>query len=475
MVTIQIQPHNTVALNQLQLGVQTDYYWKNLIDVPTYSTLLQAVNIKLVRVFDFRPTTPKLMPCLQWNETTKTGTWNWTNVDAFANKVFDIGAEPLFCLGWATNETNIMNKIPLGMTLDSVTKLPNPASYAAYASEWVRHFKQVGLPVRLFEVMNEPNAYFLSDNTKIGYFSDLFKASYQAMKAEDPNIIIGNDCDSIPTLLDYWLSHGIDTDSINFHKYDAGSATLPSNPSYKTDSQVFDYAESRCFTSSGFGRSVTDSQDVYYQFRGKILPILNTESNLSAAWSTGTDIRNVNVAGAVWLALVLRMSILKGLSMHVYFNLESSYSWEKTKPDGGAGFAMINSDNKKPWAPYYVYRMIGPNININDKVLQTDVVDTRLRALTWLHESNMNVLLVNRSHDQIHVQLVGTPASMTSMKVNESIPFENMSPIEETANANDILLSGYTVQLLQAPVATARYLFKQWQDGDTNPTKTVNL
>ena len=443
-----------LVINQLSLGIQTDYSWKNLIDVPAYSTLLQAVNIKLVRVFDFRPTTPKLMPCTQWNEATKTGTWNWTNVDAFTRKVFGIGAEPLFCLGWATNETGIISKIPPGMTLDPVTKLPNPASYAAYASEWVRHFKQVGLPVRLFEVMNEPNAYFLSDSVKIGYFSALFKASYQAMKAENPDIIVGNDCDSIPALLDYWLSHGIETDSINFHKYDGYGIIDPSSPSYRSDSQIFGYAESRCFTSLGLGRSVTDSRNVYYQSRGKVLPIMNTEANVNAHWETGTDIRNVNMVGAVWLALVLRTSILKGLSIHVYFNLESSYNWEKTKPMGGAGFAMINSDNKKPWAPYYVYRMIGPNIGINDKVLQTDVADTRLRVIAWLHESNINVLLINRSHDQIHVQLVGTPANMTSMKVNESIPFENMSLIEETANASDILLSGYTVQLLRAPVAT---------------------
>jgi hypothetical protein len=453
--------------------VQADHYdWNLLVNKPVYGELLKAANIKLVRHFDFRGV-PKIMPCVNWNETTKTGTFDWTNVDVFTRKVFELGAEPLFCLGWA--RPDIQDYIPPGMAVNPSTGLPYPESYAAYCAEWVKHFKQIGLPVRFYEIMNEPFAYFgwTPDATKLKYFTDLYVASYQAMKIENPALIIGNDFNTRKQVLDSWLNWGVEMDSLNFHKYDSGTAD-PSDPNYETDLKLFTDAETQYFGSSPLDRSVMDSQQVYYNARGKILPIICSESNVNGAWREGTDIRNVNMCGAVWRALVLRMSILNRINYVLQYTMSSSYAFGKTQKFDGAGFGFINDDNKKPWPPYYVFRMIGSNLDIGDRVVQASVVDPRLRVVAWIHRDKLNVLLVNKSHDYIEADIQGVPGPFSYMKIDETIPFDDMYIEEGTVNVESIPLRGYTVMLLQTQyTGPRRYVFKQWQDGDTNPVKTI--
>jgi hypothetical protein len=454
LVIVNVYPSKIVGVNQLQLGVQTDWEdWKRLVNEPVYGELLKDASVKLVRQVDFRPTTPKLMPCISWDETTKTGTWDWTYVDAFTRKVFEIGAEPLFCLGWARAVMRA-DELPPGMAINSETGLPYPDSYAVYAREWVKHFKQAGLPVRFYEIMNEPGAYFgwTPDAAKLRYFTDLYATSYQAMKTENPALIIANDFNTRKQVLDYWLSQGVDMDSLNFHKYDSGVID-PTDPSYKTDAQLFIDAETRHFGVNPLGRSVMDSWQVYYNTRGKGLPIIDSEANVNSHWETGTDIRNANMCGAVWLALVLRMSMLNGLSYHAHFQMASSYNWEKiNRPLDGAGFGFINSDNKKPWAPYYLYRMVGPNLAVGDRIVQADTQDARLRVVAWRHGNMLNILVVNTSHDMVEVKLQGVSEACSYMKIDEIMPFENVQIEEGTVDVGTIALSGYTVMLLQKQI-----------------------
>jgi hypothetical protein len=473
MSVVNVQPNRIIAVNQLQLGVHPDWQnWVSFVNEAIYGELLRNANIKLIRVFDFRPTTPKLMPCTYWDEATKTGTWDWTNVDAFTGKVFEVGAEPLFCLGWARS-TAMQDYVPLGMALNPTTGLPYPDSYAAYAREWVRHFKQAGLPVRFYEIMNEPYAYFgwTPDASKLAYFTDLYNASALAMKAENPALIIGNDFNTRKQVLDYWLSQGVETDSLNFHKYDSGVID-PSDPSYRTDAQIFNDAETRMFTSSPLGRSVKDSQQLYYAQRGKLLPIINSESNMNYAWEDGSDPRIVRMSGAVWLALVLRTSMLNGLSFHVHFNMAGSRSWEQTKPLDGAGFGLIDSDSKRPWGIYYVCRIIGPNLDVGDSIVEAITGDARLRVIAWHHKNQLKILVINKTHDLIDVTLQGA-GTCSYWKIDETMPYDNVSIMEGTINAGEPLrLEGYTVLLA---TSVRRYVFKRWQDGDTNPSKVINM
>lgn len=217
-VDVTINANKITGINNLSLGFMLDWQrWTSFIGNPTQRELARNASFKLVRVFDFRSTTPRLMPCTNWNETTKTGTWNWTNVDALVQRIFEIGAEPLFCLGWARD--NIQNYIPPGMAVNTNTSLPYSGSYAAYAKEWVKHFKTLGWPVRYYQIMNEPNFYFgwnPSDTTKLAYYVELWNATAKSMRQENANVLLSQDCITMRNVFDYWLGHGEDVDFWTF-------------------------------------------------------------------------------------------------------------------------------------------------------------------------------------------------------------------------------------------------------------------
>lgn len=446
-VDVTINANKITGINNLSLGFMLDWQrWTSFIGNPTQRELARNASFKLVRVFDFRSTTPRLMPCTNWNETTKTGTWNWTNVDALVQRIFEIGAEPLFCLGWARD--NIQNYIPPGMAVNTNTSLPYSGSYAAYAKEWVKHFKTLGWPVRYYQIMNEPNFYFgwnPSDTTKLAYYVELWNATAKSMRQENANVLLSQDCITMRNVFDYWLGHGEDVDFLDFHKYDADTVNQYS------DSDMFSRAETRQFETSTSYYGVDEARQRWYNARGKRLLAINSESNFSSAWETGTEPKIQQMAGAVWLALVLRMGILKGLNYNVYFEFCSSKSWQEAHGTGW-GFGMTNEDDNRPWFPYYVNKMIGGNLAIGD-----DLVDTTspndIRSVAWIHDEKLNILLICKTNETKTVGLNGVNGQIDVSWIDNTTPAVTPSIQTRTISATETLaMSGYTVALLQAQV-----------------------
>jgi hypothetical protein len=409
--------------------------------------LAQDAGFGLVRVFDFRPTNPRLMPCTHWNESTKTGTWNWANVDALTQKIFEIGVEPLFCLGWARD--NIQNYIPQGMAVNPITQLPYPDSYAAYAAEWVKHFKQLELPVRFYQIMNEPFAYFgwnAENMTKLGYYVELWNTVARAMRQQNPNILLSHDTIMHKKVLDYWTTYGDDVDFLDFHKYDAGTIGEYS------DDQMFSRAEQRFFETSPTLYGVDEARQRWYNGRGKWLPVINSESNFNSAWETGTDPKIQQMTGAVWLALVLRTAVLKGLSYSVYFEFSSSKSWEiANRQSGGIGFGMTNEDDNRPWYPYYVNQFLGNNLGVGDIIKETASSSDEIRVIAWNHGNQLNILVISKVNEKRTVYLSGIEGNLNFFMIDGTIPWDNPSVQSGTISATQpIITNGYAVMLLQS-------------------------
>lgn len=449
-VDIAVNVSKVIGVNNLSLGFQLDWHhWKTFIDRPAQSQLAQDAGFRLVRVFDFRPTSPRLMPCTYWNESTKTGTWNWANVDAFVQKIFEIGAEPLFCLGYA--RLNIQNYIPPGMAVNPTTQLPDPDSYAAYAAEWVRHFKQLGLPVRFYQIMNEPWAYFgwnPSDTTKLAYYVELWNTVARAMRAENPNVLLTHDAVTQKNVFNYWLEHGDDVDFLDFHKYDSDTIGKHS------DAEIFNRAEIRGFEDVSWSAllSISTARQRWFNARGKWLPAINSESNFNSAWQTGTDPKIQQMVGSIWLALVLRTSVLKGLNYNIYFEFSSSKSWElANRPSGGWGFGMTNEDDNEPWFPYYVNKMIGSNLGFGDKIVETKSISDEIRTLAWIHNGKLVILLICKAAESRMISFEGITGQIDIMWIDSAISYISPEVQEATKDAGDqIQLNGYTVMLLQA-------------------------
>jgi len=443
-VDITVNVSKVIGVNNLSLGFMLDFEWKSWLDRSVLRELAQNASFKLVRVFDFRKTTPRLAPCVYWNESSMSGTWDWAYVNLLVQRIFEVGAEPLFCLGWARD--NIQNYIPPGMAVNPSTGLPYPESWAAYCREWVKHFKETGMLVRFYETMNEPWAYFgWNDYDKIRSFMEVFNAAANAMRAEDPNVMVSFDGTNRKPVLDYWLANGgADLGFVSFHKYDEGEIE------YYSDEQMLDRAETFQLKTSTSYYGIQDAREIYYNSRKKWIPVINSESNFNSAWETGTDPRIQQMVGSVWLALVLRTGILEGLSYNVYFHFASSASWERAnKPSGGVGFGMMNLDNNRPWYPYYTQQLVSNNLKVGDFLIESASSSSDVRVISWLNEGKPKILVICKVDQPREVYFQGLEEKLAFTKIDVSVPWENATlQFGEVNTSSPLTLPGYAVALL---------------------------
>jgi hypothetical protein len=337
------------------------------------------------------------------------------------------------------------------MAINSTTNLPNPESYAAYCTEWVKHFEAKGWNVRFYEIINEPWIYFGWDPNyvKLAHYMELFNVVATSMRQENPNILISFDFIGRKPVMDYWLANGgADVDSINFHKYDAWSINQ------RTDAEMLARAESDYFGNGPLGYSVGEARQIWLDKRGKDLLIINSESNFnSACGSDGTDPKMQQIVGAVWLALVLRMEILSGVNYHVYFELASGDGVADpyaTTPSGGVGFGMINYWNMKPWFPYFVHYIIGNNLGVGDLIKESTSSSEEIRTLAWVHDQKLNILLICKVDQPRTVLLHGVVGQGNITKIDSTIPWQQPSMQSGILNFDEpFVVNGYTVALLQ--------------------------
>jgi hypothetical protein len=453
-VHVTVNPDTTIGINFLSLGFQLSYgslgTFQQFADL---RELAEAASFKIVRVNDILKSQwiPTLMPCTQFNEETRTGTYDWTSVDDIIGKILGIHAEPLICLG-AFGKGGPM--IPLGMMIDPATNLPKPESYAAYASEWVKHFRTKGWSVRYYEIFNEPWAYFGWEPvnfTELNNYMFLFNAAATSMRRESPDLVISFDFICRKPVMDYWLSHGgADVDSLNFHKYDAWVV------GQHADAEMFASAESEYFGTWPLGQSIVEARQRWFNARGRNLPLICSESNFNAAFENGTDPKIQQMAGAVWLAMVLRKEVLDGVSYHTYFELSTGYY------KNSYGFGMINcagTDSFAPWYPYYVQQMLGNNLAPRDALVETTCSSEDVETLGWLHNRTFNLLLISKTDKVAMVNVHGLGKSPVSIfKLDNTIPWQGaaiQSGIIDSithARALPLVMSGYTVVLLQTPL-----------------------
>ena len=473
MSVVNVNPNNVVAINQLRLGVQIGHNMIRTFGLnQNYQKWASDFCCKLIRFFDYQvnfnyPTGGPHHIC-QWNEATQTGVFDWASVDNVVRAIFSVGAEPLIVLGmyWGLDlqSSDPRGYVPPGMSVDPITQIPRPVTWAKYCAAWVQHFKDVGLPVRFYEIVNEIHVETVE---RANNYMLVVNATVQAMKSINPNVSISQDriCmggggEGNP-LLDYWLTHnGVDLDSINYHQYNCGTID-PTNPYYYDDPTIFNNTE-RDWEWQPNALLAKAAQTKWFNARNKKLPIFNTECNLNSAWEGGTDRRQQLMTGAVWLAITLRQEILQEVSYHIYFTLAGSYVYEtqhSSKPNDGLGFGFVNSDDGKPYVPYHVYKFIGNNLNLGDTIVESSTNSDSLRVLAWKNRSNLNIMLVNKTHGPMSVQLTGVSGSFSLLKVDESIPSPipdpnvDRSPITATVDAAQPLqLNGYTVAFLQQPL-----------------------
>lgn len=444
-IDITVNPSVVIGNNKLSLGAMLDWEWKSWRDSSTQRQLTIDANVKLVRLFSVRNE-----PCTRWYESSNSGTWNWADMDALVRRIFEAGAEPLICLGYFGTPGGKL-QVPSGMATDPATGLPYLQSYSTYCAEWVKHFKAVGLTVRYYEIVNEAYFYYGWDRTEtrlIGNFANLFNSVAKSLRAVNTGVLLGNDASLQKKFLDYFVVHGESLDYLDFHKY-----ALDENGG--TDAQALSLAKTQRFTveTSNF-YTLDQARQLWQSKRGKLLPVIITEGNLSYAWVNGTDIRIPQMIGAVYTAVVLREAILRGISYYVYYVFASSASSEQRRTGTGYGFGMVNSDNNQPWYPYYVYKMLGKKLSTGDQIASVASSSSEIDSLAWIHAGKLNVLLICEVNQPRTVYLHGFGAGVNFTKIDNTISWTTPRMQTGTVNsAQPLTINGYTVELLETQIS----------------------
>jgi uncharacterized repeat protein (TIGR02543 family) len=438
-VFVTVDKDDVIGTNRMSIGFQLDFEWNSWRTRLAQRTLSSDAGFKLIRIDDFRNQNPDLGPCTSWDSSTSTGVFDWTYVDDLVSKIFSVGAEPLVALGWAREPTTY---VPPGMTL--INNLPDPNDWAAYCGEWVTHFKNRGVPVRFYEVTNEPWAYFgWNDQPELDNFLDVFSAARTKMRTINPDVLVSFDGTNRKPVLDYILSDGHRVDFISFHKYD--SSTIGEF----TDAEMFYRAETVYFNTSPSYYGVEDARQRYYNVRGVLLPVLITEYNFNSGSSQGTDPKIQQLAGSVWSALVLRASILNDVDYCVYYSWASSPSWESTKPSGGLGFGMIDMDDNMAWYPYYVNEFIGSRLGRGDQLVSCSSSSGDISCLAWKHGGSLKMLLISKVGASRKIIVDGFGDS-TYSKIDESISYLTPQVQHGSISQSDyIVTQGYCVLLVE--------------------------
>ena len=444
--TLAVNPTNIVGTNTLSLGFQLDRRVMTWATSETMQEQAEDAGFKLVRFFHHRLGSASgsgSVPCSRWDESTQTGVWDgWRDIDTLVESIFEVGAEPLLCFGYYSPSLDRLS-VPSGMATDN-DGLPRPETWANYCVEWLRHFEEKGFNVRFFEIVNEPYHYFgWTDMTRLRNYVEFWNTVARALRQENPNILISQDASTLKAVLDYWIEAGDDIDFIDFHKYDS-----PVNGRDAGDEEVLERAESYYFTGSQSIYSLAEARVIWRRERNLTLPVVLGETNLSYKYSDGTDPRIQEMIGAVHTALVIRQCVLEEVNFHLYWEFHDRASESANHP--GYGFGMVNTDNYNPWYPYYVQQWIGTNLHVGDQLVEVESTSEDIRALAWIHDETVNILLISKTESTQILELQGVSRDLTIYWIDDTIPFTEAAVQTDTIeDGEQITLNGYTVALIQ--------------------------
>jgi len=434
-VLIDVEMDNQIGSNKLSLGFQLDHESAWGLSTSTRRNLASDANFGIVRIFSH-----KVEPCTYWDDSSRTGNFDWSEVDEIVRDIFQTGAEPLICIGfWDWTFDRIL--APQGMS-STATGLPDPDNYAAYATEWVEHFDEIGLSVKYYQIINEPAHYFgwnSRDTSKLENYVELWNAAARSMRDVNSRIKLSQDHITIRWVFDYWLVHGEDIDYIDIHKYDSDTIG-------KYDvSEMLDRAETYKFNSDSTFYGIDTVRQKWLSNRGKSIPLIISESNYNSAWETGTDPEIQKMTGTVWLALLLRRAVQLETEFYIYYSWMSSAS---TRRENGLGYGMINSDNDQPWYPYLLCEVIGNNLNRGDTIVESSSSSNDMRTLAWIKNGKTYLLIINKSSQQKEIYISGINNQMNYQMLNNQISYLNPEIQEGTINTSETFtLNGYSVIL----------------------------
>ena len=435
-----------IDINNLSLGVQISDEWAQFISNPILQNELIQANFKIVRLFVFQT-----QPCVNWNETTETGTYNWTSFDQLMQTLDSEKTENiLICVGWGY----LLNGLPQGMIGNyNSTGFPNPVSFAAYCKDIALHIKNQNWTVKYWEPYNEPISSMDNETSYEGLVNLFNTASYSVLQIL-PYALFGIDISNYKSFLDRFVYDGRNVGFLSFHKYDSYGTWLSNPQASISDDAMLSQAGT---LSTPETYTPLQMENLWESVKGAEIPIICSETNMNSACNNGTDPRMQQPIGAVWYAEELRAFIMNNVQYSVYYCLASNDApnWEINKQTEGYGFGMTNQTFPNTiWYPYLTNYIIGNNLKVGDKIVNAlSSNSTAISTLAWVDNNVRNILLIGKVNKTITVDINTATIDIGSGSVAISEINSKSSTIQTSMSdlSNEIRLSenGYFVALVK--------------------------
>jgi hypothetical protein len=445
-----------IGTNNISLGSQIVGEWLNLDKFPKLHNGFNQCKFRLIRIGIYHT-----FPCLTWNDTYQTGTYDWSRFDTLLQILVDMDTEIIIVIG--NNNPSLTNGgLPIGMEKNyNDTGFPNPVSFSNYCMEIAAHIYQNGWSVKYWELYNEPYGVFedekfykpLKENS-YNAFVELFNSASNAILEIFPNALFGTDVSNIKTFFNRFVFDGQNVGFMSFHKYDAWGTWLYRPEGYLPDNVLLLKAS---ILGNKYLYTPQEMRVKWYDINNIMIPVFCTETNLNSAYINGTDPRIQEVINAAWYTEELIAFITSGVRYSIYFHFSSDDSpyWIKSKKTMGGGFGMINKTSPfDKWYPYHVNYLLGNNLQVGDKLFRcTSSNSTIISTLAWGFNNTHHILLVGKIKKSVNVNIEIINANpkneiITIYKIDKQST-ELQVTEENYTNNIDLYEKGYFVILLK--------------------------
>jgi hypothetical protein len=305
------------------------------------------------------------------------------------------------------------------------------------AAALVRYANQErGYGIRYWGIGNEPTLFATArglPNYGTALFNAEWRAIAQAMKAEDPSILlIGPELhqfgDSLastpkdPTGLD-WMTeflkaNGDLVDVVSIHRYPfpqgrGGRAAM---------------VEELSKTSTEWDRIIPYLRGLIIETTGREIPIAVTEINSHWSNASGGEATPDSFYNAIWWADVLGRLISNRVEIVNYFSLQSNAST--------GGYGLFSRTEPRPtYYVYKLYQMFG-----EDLVFSASPVEEAGMYTAITEKGELTILLINLGSEEIRKPVVIEGAAQTLQAVWRFNQEESLHQLDE-----DVLLSSLTL------------------------------
>lgn len=466
--SITINSTDSGAVNPFTWGVNAPDKWCGWVSSANYISSISNAGIKIVRV-------NPIAKCLQDGQdpNPSAGTYNWTDLDAQLNTIFNAGAQPLFVVcgfpGAVSHTLNGSNQIT------SV----NWTQYATFMSAVVNRYnvsKVLGATktIKYWELWNEPTVEpdgIMGDNpnyTGGGWPTNNYPNFVQtvggAMKTAYSSIVLLGPVDSWANLnTDGYLAYTAQNlssyiDILSWHDY-GPDTTDAARMAYPPTA----YTSRPTTVAGGNGGEFVGTG-------GKLFGTAITEYNL-CSHSFGTDSEFSNEYGAVYAGSSIVNAMLGGVSIFCYYASAES---------GTNLLGLLNgSDYSIKAKAYYVFQLFGTQFSKGDRKLTTSGASSPIEVVASYSSTTGKryIALVNKDLTTSHavtftISGIGTSGGTRTVWLVDSSNNAASSSASYSGNSFSYTIGARAFAVFEvSPTTGTGPLFSTgFETADTQPT-----